>query len=485
MHGTDEEIPNSLRTALDVLPFRVTVLDSTGTVVQANERWRTFAAGASDPITTGAVGDNYLESLAAADSEAADEVVTGIRSLLEGDDGVLSVERPVRHADGQRWDLVRATAFGTPEGRHVAIACVDITEQRRVSAELRMKERAMDEAPVGITISDPETPDNEIIYANDAFERITGYPPENVLGRNCRFLQGAETSEASVEKMRDAIENREPVVAEVLNYRRNGEKFWNEVTIAPLYDEDGAVTHFVGFQRDITARKEAQQELSVERDRLALLNQLIRHDIRNDMAVILGWGDLLRERAPQSQQEDLLRILNTARHTKQLTESVRDLLDLLQADDPSLSAISLGETLREEIDRVRSSFEYRSDTVTVRGDDSVPDDVRVRATPLLSSVFGNLLDNAVFHNDEAEVEIDVSVERRESTAVVRIADNGPGIPDSSKHSVFGRGEKGLESPGSGLGLYLVDNLISTYGGSVWIEDNDPKGAVFCVELERA
>lgn len=276
----------------------------------------------------------------------------------------------------------------------------------------------------------------------------------------------------------------EPIVEEICNYRNNGEKFWNEVTIAPLHDERGEVTHFVGFQRDVTARKKAQRELSVERDRLAVLNQLVRHDIRNDMVVILDWGNHLHERASAEQKEDLMRVLTTARHTKQLTESVRDLLDLLSEDDPSLSAIPIGEVLRAEIDRVRSTFEYRSDRVTITGDETLPDDVDVRATSLLSSVFSNLLNNAVFHNDKAEVEIDVSIEQRESTVVVRIADNGPGISDSSKRAVFGRGEKGLESPGSGLGLYLVDNLVTTYGGSVWIEDNEPAGAVFCVELQR-
>lgn len=81
--------------------------------------------------------------------------------------------------------------------------------------------------------------------------------------------------------------------------------------------------------------------------------------------------------------------------------------------------------------------------------------------------------------------IDVDVTATDATVVVRIADDGPGIPDSRKREVFGRGEKGLESPGSGLGLYLVDNLVETYGGRGWIEDNEPKGSVFCVELRRA
>lgn len=118
-------------------------------------------------------------------------------------------------------------------------ASANTRKRKRASDELQLKERAMDEAPVGITISDATTEDNELIYANDAFERITGYATEKIIGQNCRFLQGADTSEESVARMRNAIENEEPVVEVVLNYRSDGETFWNEVTIAPLHDENG------------------------------------------------------------------------------------------------------------------------------------------------------------------------------------------------------------------------------------------------------
>ncbi|USZ67378.1 PAS domain-containing protein [Halorussus salilacus] len=126
-----------------------------------------------------------------------------------------------------------------------------------------LKERAMDEAPVGIVISDPDREGNPLIYVNEAFEDVTGYPREEVLGRNCRFLQGEETAPETVAEMAEAIDAAEPVSVEVLNYRADGEAFWNEVTIAPLRDDDGEVTNFVGFQDDVTARKEA--ELEVER----------------------------------------------------------------------------------------------------------------------------------------------------------------------------------------------------------------------------
>ncbi|MEF8813071.1 MAG: bacterio-opsin activator domain-containing protein [Halovenus sp.] len=118
--------------------------------------------------------------------------------------------------------------------------------------------RAIDEAPVGITISDPVLPDNPLVYLNEAYEDITGYEREDVLGRNCRFLQGPETSEEPVRKMREAVDNREPVSVELLNYREDGSPFWNKVDIAPLFDDQGELAHFVGFQSDITERKEAE-----------------------------------------------------------------------------------------------------------------------------------------------------------------------------------------------------------------------------------
>jgi len=137
-----------------------------------------------------------------------------------------------------------------------------------------LKTRTMDEAPVGITIADATMPDMPLVYANAAFERITGYPPEYAVGRNCRFLQGEATRDEPVAKMREAIENEAATTVELRNYRRNGDLFWNEVTIAPLRDDEGRITHYVGFQQDVTRRKRAERAVArrsarIERERAA------------------------------------------------------------------------------------------------------------------------------------------------------------------------------------------------------------------------
>ena len=141
-------------------------------------------------------------------------------------------------------------------------------KDKTMSEELRLKELAMDRAPVGFTISDHDHPDDPLIYVNDSFEDITGYEKERSIGCNCRFLQGPETDTAKVETLGNAVENEDHAVVELRNYRADGEQFWNRIEIAPLRDESGTVTNFVGFQMDVTARKEAEMALERERENL-------------------------------------------------------------------------------------------------------------------------------------------------------------------------------------------------------------------------
>ncbi|WP_240009218.1 PAS domain-containing protein [Halobaculum rubrum] len=123
----------------------------------------------------------------------------------------------------------------------------------------------MDEAPVGITISDPDREDNPMVYVNEGFEALTGYSESEALGRNCRFLQGEETREEPVAEMRKAVAEAQPVSVVLRNYRKDGSQFWNRVSIAPVRDEAGTVTSYIGFQEDVSDRKEREQDLQLFR----------------------------------------------------------------------------------------------------------------------------------------------------------------------------------------------------------------------------
>lgn len=123
-----------------------------------------------------------------------------------------------------------------------------------------LRDRAVLATDVSFTISDPSRPDNPLVWVNPAFTRITGYTSQEAAGRNCRFLQGPATDPAVVGRMREAIGAEESITVTILNYRKDGTAFWNEVSMSPVFDGTGMLTNFVGVQADVTARVQAEGE---------------------------------------------------------------------------------------------------------------------------------------------------------------------------------------------------------------------------------
>ncbi len=111
-------------------------------------------------------------------------------------------------------------------------------------------------------VSDPRKPDNPIVYTNDAFLKLTGYERDEILGRNCRFLQGPETDRAEVRRLRDAIVREEPIQIDLLNYRKDGTSFWNALFMGPVHGDDGQVQFFFASQIDVTERVQAQKAVA-------------------------------------------------------------------------------------------------------------------------------------------------------------------------------------------------------------------------------
>ncbi|MUL38593.1 PAS domain S-box protein [Gloeocapsopsis dulcis] len=146
------------------------------------------------------------------------------------------------------------------EGECAYLASIrDITEQKRAEESFRLNERAMAAASNGIVIVDPRQPDSPIIYCNPAFERMTGYSQDEVLGYNCRFLQGPDTDPTALAEIRCALHEERECRVILKNYRKDGTPFWNELAIAPVQDANGQLTHFIGVQSDITERKRAEE----------------------------------------------------------------------------------------------------------------------------------------------------------------------------------------------------------------------------------
>lgn len=290
--------------------------------------------------------------------------------------------------------------------------------------------------------------------------------------------------EGAMEAMRDHLEGRaEKYDTEYRIRTASGEYRWfHDVGGVTERRDDGSPLKVTGVVIDITRRKTVEQDLRERNEQLSLLNRIVRHDIRNDMSVIDGWAELLRDELPPENEEMLDRILRASQHTTELTRDVRDLMAVLGPDGAAvdLQPVDVVRVIEDEAERVRRAFDTVE--IQIRSERSR---IEVQANAMLSSLVGNLLNNAVQHNEEETAEIRVDIEAREESVIVTVADNGPGIPETHRNSIFEQETKGSNSDGTGLGLYLVDTLVDIYGGDISVADNEPKGTVFTVELERA
>ncbi|PTL38607.1 PAS domain-containing protein [Alkalicoccus saliphilus] len=135
-----------------------------------------------------------------------------------------------------------------------------------------LKNKVLEKTQLVFIVTDPEQPDNPIIYANEGFSNLTGYDREEIMGKNCRFLQGERTEEAALDQIRQAVKKKEPLSVEILNYKKDGTPFWNLLHIDPIYLETEGQYYFVGIQKDITQTKEAEEKIAAYNKEIELLS---------------------------------------------------------------------------------------------------------------------------------------------------------------------------------------------------------------------
>ena len=188
---------------------------------------------------------------------------------MAGDALVAGLESSALHGDGKCFPIsISLGEFEDAGQRHLSLVVRDISQAKRAAADLLLRDRALESSGNGVVIADLQQPDQPVIYCNPAFERITGYRREEVLGRNCRFLQGGESGQAALITLRQALSSGRPCHVVLRNYRKDGSAFWNELSIAPVMDAQGVATHFVGIQNDITERMQAEHDLMLREQRL-------------------------------------------------------------------------------------------------------------------------------------------------------------------------------------------------------------------------
>lgn len=221
----------------------------------------------------------------------------------------------------------------------------------------------------------------------------------------------------------------------------------------------------------VQTRRDARKA-ALARKRFRFLNSLLRHDVLNGMTVIGGHVEALER---TDVDEDVVSTIR--RRVDAMTDLVQNVRVASRtfAGDSTRESVELAPVVRRQATLLGDSYEVDIDV-------SVPRDVTVLADDALSAVFNNLLTNAVEHSDRRVPTVSVDTAVDDETVVVTVADDGPGVPDDEKATIF---EKDPDRPNHGIGLFIVESLLEFYEGDVWVTDNDPRGARFHVELQRA
>ena len=195
-----------------------------------------------------------------------------------------------------------ATSDVSHEGKNIFFAAVETTR-------------------MPMLVTDPKQPDNPIIFANNAFTDMTGYQVDELLGRNCRFLQGPETDRSVVGQIREAVEQEREISVEIINYRKDGSTFWNALFVSPVYNDAGELTYYFASQLDVSRRRDAEDALR-QAQKMEALGQLtggIAHDFNNLLQVMMGYIDII-QRTAEKPSFDQERIVRCATHAKSAAE---------------------------------------------------------------------------------------------------------------------------------------------------------------------
>jgi PAS domain S-box-containing protein len=338
------------------------------------------------------------------------------------------------------------------------------------SRELAQKDQAyFEESPVGMFVVN-ETGD--YVDVNPAACELVGYSRDELLAMSIDDLNDSDKHPEEFQTFRALKESGESRTQVSLRHKDG-----HDIDVlfeAVALSED----RFVAYCQDITKQKEYETKLEEQRDTLKLVNQMLRHDIRNNLQSLTANAELVAEKTDSEEISDHAEmILETADHAVELTRTARQMADATFADEEELHPVGLRNVLQSVLEEVQSAYPE----AVVSGERVIPA-VTVRADDMLDSVFRNVLKNAIQHSDEEVPKVVVSSSERTETVEIRIADNGPGIADENKDVIFEKGETGLDSDGTGIGLYLTRKLVENYGGDIRVTDNDPKGTVFVIEL---
>jgi PAS domain S-box-containing protein len=312
-------------------------------------------------------------------------------------------------------------------------------------------EQAMAQTRMAICLCDPNQADLPIVFANRAFRRLTGYSEDDILGRNCRFLQGPKTDPEPIARIREAIANEDVVVVELLNYRKNGTTFWNALHLGPIYNDKDELVYFFGSQWDVSDVRAARAE---ERHAKEMAREL-SHRMKNMFAVISGIVNVTgRVRGVQSEAAEINARIQALGRAYETT-----------LDDASSGTIDIGQAIRAVLlpyDHGRAALQLSG------GDVRMPFATISMVGLILHELAANATKHGAWSIEGGQVAVDWTL-----------------TPDGSELVLVWRETAGLcldeKALTPGTGTAIVDRLLATGRGSI-LREWTPEGLTATIRV---
>ncbi len=353
--------------------------------------------------------------------------------------------------------------------------------------ELNLNRNIFRSVTNGISVSNAQLPDMPLMYVNPAFEAMTGYTLEEVVGKNCRFLQHGDANQPGLTLIREAIAQQRETVAVLKNYRKDGRIFWNELTLSPIRNRAGELTHFVGIQMDVTERVELETALR-EAEKLAAVGRLassISHEVNNPLEAIMNLVYLAQQVLPElSETTDARQYLKQADQELQRLKLITAQSLRFSKQSHAPEAITGEELLRTILDVYAPRFKNYNVTLEqqFRSHQHV-----VCLVSEIRQVLTNLVTNAIdamqAKGGRLIVRTCEATDWRHDLRGIRItvADTGRGMGPSTQANIFKAFYTTKGAQGTGLGLWISAEIVQRHHGTLRVRSSESiehRGTVF-------